>query len=58
MFPLYFTPELLQTIKKYNNRPTYKEYYNKRYLEECKPFYTFPTLSLHGGHYYIIYNKD
>ena len=49
MFPLYFTPELLQTITKYNNRPTYTEYYNKRYLEECKPFYTFPTLSLHGG---------
>ena len=44
MFPLYFTPELLQTIK-----PTYKEYYNKRYLEECKPFYERPTLSLHAG---------
>ena len=55
MFPLYCTPELLATIKKY--KPTYKEYYNKRYLEECKPFYERPTLSLHVGRYYIIYNK-
>ena len=46
MFPLYCTPELLETIKKYSNRPTYKEYYNKRYLEECKPFYERPTVSI------------
>ena len=42
MFPL--TPELLQTIKKY--KPTYTEYYNKRYLEECKPFYERPSFSI------------
>ena len=47
MFP-YLTPEVMNLIneQRKKNIPTFEEYYNKRYLEECKVFLEKPKFSM------------
>ena len=45
MFPT-ITPEVLKYIYSQKNIPTFEEYFNKRYLEECKWYFEKPKFSI------------
>ena len=44
----YLTPEMLNLINesRRKNIPTFEEYFNKKYLEECKIFFEKPRFSI------------
>lgn len=44
----YLTPEMINLINENRNKniPTFDEYFNKKYLEECKVFFENPRISI------------
>ena len=44
----YLTPEMMNLINQQRNKniPTFEEYFNKKYLEECRVFFENPRFSI------------